>query len=122
MIHVPRPFIDGQSPGLDHAYALTSYAVQGSTHPVSTSRIDPTATRAEAYVDITRGRRANHLYLANPPSHIEGELLPRLTSPHGPCRVALRWQEPTAYESIAADLVGSDRDAPEASGPYVDLD
>jgi hypothetical protein len=52
--------------GLDHAYAVTSYAVQGATRAVSTSRIDPTATRAEAYVDITRGQAANHLYLTRP--------------------------------------------------------
>ena len=36
-----------QDVGLDHAYALTSYAVQGSTRDVSTSRVDATTTRAE---------------------------------------------------------------------------
>jgi ATP-dependent exoDNAse (exonuclease V) alpha subunit len=76
-IQVPRPFIDGPSPGLDHAYALTSYAVQGSTHPVSTSRIEPTATRAEAYVDITRGRDANYLYVTQPADTLGGETLLR---------------------------------------------
>ncbi|HMJ75481.1 MAG TPA: MobF family relaxase [Iamia sp.] len=76
-VQVPRSFIDGQPPGLDLAYALTSYAVQGATHAVSTSRIDPGATRAEAYVDITRGRTANHLYLTQPPDPLSGETLPR---------------------------------------------
>lgn len=64
--------------GIDHAYALTSYAVQGATHDTSTSRIDPTATRAETYVDITRGRQANHLYLTHAPDPLNGESLPQL--------------------------------------------
>jgi conjugative relaxase-like TrwC/TraI family protein len=67
--------------GLDHAYAVTSYAVQGATRAVSTSRIDPTATRAEAYVDITRGQTANHLYLTRPTDPIDGEALPALPPP-----------------------------------------
>ncbi|HEY8548236.1 MAG TPA: MobF family relaxase, partial [Acidimicrobiales bacterium] len=55
-IALPRSFFDEPTPaagtpvagrdvGLDHAYALTSYAVTGATHPVSTSRIDEGATR-----------------------------------------------------------------------------
>jgi hypothetical protein len=64
--------------GLDHAYAVTSFAVQGATRAVSTSRIDPTATRAEAYVDITRGQVANHLYLTRPADPLGGEALPAI--------------------------------------------
>jgi hypothetical protein len=63
--------------GIDHAYAVTSYAVTGATHAVSTSRVDETSTRAETYVDITRGREANHLYLTRPRDDIDGERLPR---------------------------------------------
>jgi hypothetical protein len=62
----PRAFIDecadpgGQRDvGIDHAYAVTSHAATGSTHAVTTSRIDEASTRAEAYVDITRGRQTN---------------------------------------------------------------
>jgi hypothetical protein len=67
--------------GLDHAYAITSYAVQGATRALSTSRIDPTATRAEAYVDITRGQTANHLYLTRPADPLDGEALPSIPPP-----------------------------------------
>jgi ATP-dependent exoDNAse (exonuclease V) alpha subunit len=84
-IDIPRSFFDhhqarsGRSEvGIDHAYALTSYAVQGSTRDVSTSRVDATATRAETYVDITRGRHANHLYLTAATDPLDGESLPRV--------------------------------------------
>ena len=76
--------------GLDHAYAVTSYAVQGATRAVSTSRIDPTATRAEAYVDITRGQAANHLYLTRPRDPLDGEALPAIPPPPIDVAVARR--------------------------------
>lgn len=84
-IDVPRGFFDHhpnrsgrREVGIDHAYALTSYAVQGSTSDVSTSRVDVTATRAETYVDITRGRLANHLYLTAATDPLDGESLPKV--------------------------------------------
>ena len=84
-IELPRCFFDHHRDrsgrhevGIDHAYALTSYAVQGSTHDVSTSRVDATATRAETYVDITRGRLANHLYLTAATDPLDGEALPKV--------------------------------------------
>jgi hypothetical protein len=89
-IDLPRSYFDEHRPtfrrrqrdlGLDHAYAVTSYAVQGATRAVSTSRIDPTATRAEAYVDITRGQTANHLYLTRPRDPLDGEALPAVPPP-----------------------------------------
>jgi ATP-dependent exoDNAse (exonuclease V) alpha subunit len=89
-IDVPRGYFDQHRTaarrrrreiGLDHAYAVTSYAVQGATRAVSTSRIDPTATRAEAYVDITRGQTANHLYLTRPRDPLDGEALPAIPPP-----------------------------------------
>ncbi len=93
-IDIPRSFFDhhptrgGRSEvGIDHAYALTSYAVQGSTRDVSTSRVDATATRAETYVDITRGRHANHLYLTAATDPLDGEALPRV--PPAPADVAV---------------------------------
>ncbi|MGB3409938.1 MAG: hypothetical protein WBA45_01970 [Microthrixaceae bacterium] len=73
--------------GIDHAYALTSYAVQGSTRSVSTSRVDATATRAETYVDITRGRDENHLCLTAATDPLDGEALPRV--PAAPADVAV---------------------------------
>jgi ATP-dependent exoDNAse (exonuclease V) alpha subunit len=86
-IDLPRSYFDHhhtagkrrqRDVGLDHAYAVTSYAVQGATRAVSTSRIDPTATRPEAYVDITRGQAANHLYLTRPRDPLDGEALPAI--------------------------------------------
>lgn len=93
-IDIPRSFFDHhRTPagrpevGIDHAYALTSYAVQGSTRDVSTSRVDSTATRAETYVDITRGRHANHLYLTAASDPLDGEALPRV--PPAPADLAV---------------------------------
>jgi ATP-dependent exoDNAse (exonuclease V) alpha subunit len=94
IIDLPRRFFDlhrttagRPEVGIDHAYALTSYAVQGSTRSVSTSRVDATATRAETYVDITRGRDENHLYLTVASDPLDGEALPRV--PPAPADVAV---------------------------------
>ena len=109
-IELPRVFFDEHDidtrghrrVGIDHAYAVTSYAVTGADHPTSTSRIDPTASRAETYVDITRGRRANHLYLTRQRDDLDGEQLPRI--PPDPLdqaiteRLAASHGERTAWE------------------------
>lgn len=101
-IDLPRTFFDHHRTGagrtevgIDHAYALTSYAVQGSTRSVSTSRVDATATRAETYVDITRGRDANHLYLTAASDPLDGEALPRVPPPPADVAVADRLQRST---------------------------
>jgi conjugative relaxase-like TrwC/TraI family protein len=87
-IDLPREFFDehrrpgGRTDvGLDHAYAVTSYAVQGATFTESTSRIDENASRSETYVDITRGRSANHLYLTRSADPLDGERLPKAPPP-----------------------------------------
>lgn len=85
-IDLPRHFFDEHAidqhgrrdVGIDHAYAVTSYAVTGATYPVSTSRIDETSSRAETYVDITRGQQANHLYLTRHRDDLDYEHLPRV--------------------------------------------
>jgi len=119
-VRVPQSFIDGPPAGLDHAYALTSYAVQGSTHPVSTSRIDPTATRAEAYVDVTRGRTANHLYLTHPPDPLGGEALPTVPPPPAEQAALRRLErsgpELTAYELATQPDTGLDKPSATADG------
>src|SRR5207249_2280086 len=86
-VDLPRSFFDEHERsdgrkvvGLDHAYAATSYAVQGATFAESTSRIDEKASRLETYVDITRGRSANHLYLTCGVDPLDGERLPRAPS------------------------------------------
>ena len=82
-VDVPRSFFDEHRDpwgrldvGLDHAYAITSYAVEGLTYDESTSHIDPRSSRPEVYVDITRGRHANHLYLTQAEDHLADERLP----------------------------------------------
>lgn len=59
--------------GIDHAYALASYAVQGSTRSVSTSRVTPPPPGPETYVVMTRGRDENHLYLTAARDPLDGE-------------------------------------------------
>ncbi len=101
-IDLPRRFFDlhrttagRPEVGIDHAYALTSYAVQGSTRSVSTSRVDATATRAETYVDITRGRDENHLYLTAASDPLDGEALPRVPAAPADAAVAERLHRST---------------------------
>src|SRR5690606_23416954 len=120
-IELPRSFFDlhrtsaGRAEvGIDHAYALTSYAVQGSTRAVSTSRVDATATRAETYVDITRGREANHLYLTAATDPLDGEALPRVPPAPADIAVAERLHrstgELTAWElAHATETAGHDQ-------------
>ena len=62
---------------------------------VSTSRVDATATRAETYVDITRGRNENHLYLTAASDPLDGEALPRVPAPPADVAVAERLHRST---------------------------
>lgn len=89
VIDLPRSFFDEhenrhgrRDVGIDHAYAVTSHGVQGATFARSTSRIDVGSTRAETYVDITRGRSDNHLFLTRAPDALDGERLPKAPPPH----------------------------------------
>jgi hypothetical protein len=66
LVDCPRRFFDRRRGGIDLAYAVTSYAVQGSTRSASTSAVTATTTRSELYVDITRGRDSNQLYASRP--------------------------------------------------------
>ena len=54
-----------------------------------------TATRAETYVDITRGRNANHLYLTAAVDPLDGEALPRVPAPPADVAVADRLHRST---------------------------
>lgn len=67
-IQVPASFIDGRKgeAGLDYSYAVTSYAVQGATFDRSTSVITPASSKAELYVDVTRGREENVVIAVRP--------------------------------------------------------
>ena len=79
-IDVPRSYFDRTRGGLDLAYAVTSYAVQGATQPASTSILTTASTRPELYVDITRGRSTNQVYATDTTADRQDEPhLPRLT-------------------------------------------
>lgn len=79
-ITLPRSFVEAHAdqrgrvrPGLDYGYALTSYAVQGATLPASSSAVTAGARRRELYVNLTRGRQDNHLFVAAPADSLAGE-------------------------------------------------
>ena len=79
-IDIPRWFVEEQADrrgrsgvGLDYGYALTSYAVQGATLPTSTSAVTAGARRRELYVNLTRGRHDNHLFIAAASDSLSGE-------------------------------------------------
>lgn len=125
-IRIPRSFFDHRRTpagrpevGIDHAYALTSYAVQGSTRDTSTSRIDATATRAEAYVDITRGRHENHLYVTAATDPLDGEALPRV--PPAPADLAVAERLHRSTGELTAWELAYPADQPVAIGRAVGI-
>ena len=106
----PASFYDKPGGGLDLAYAVTSYAVQGSTTSMSTSAITPTTSRSEMYVDITRGRHGN---LAIATEHTPPDDQPHLPNaePDLEHRIATtleRAKERTAYELASGALRRAD--------------
>jgi conjugative relaxase-like TrwC/TraI family protein len=79
-IDIPHAFVEEHAvargrtgPGLDYGYALTSYSVQGATLPASSSAVTAGARRRELYVNLTRGRHDNHLFIAAPSDSLAGE-------------------------------------------------
>jgi conjugative relaxase-like TrwC/TraI family protein len=122
VVVVPRSFFDDHrdrsgrlDAGVDHGYALTSYAVQGATFDASTSHIDENSSRAEVYVDATRGRRHNRLYATRREDPLDGEHLPK--APPVPLEATITAQlsksgEVTAWELFAdrhPDVASADR-------------
>jgi hypothetical protein len=109
-IRVPRSLFDehtdqwGRSDvGIDHAYAVTSYAVEGLTFDQSTSHVDPKSTRPEVYVDITRGRNENHVFVTRADDPLNGERLPAVPTPDVDQQLEIRLSV-TAGEPVAIDL------------------
>lgn len=125
-IRIPRAFFDDHAgrdgridAGIDHSYAVTSYAVQGATFEESTGRVDERTSRAEVYVDLTRGRQANHLYATRAEDPLDGERLPKAPPPPLDAALAIRLRasgaEVTAWELDPGALSRSERDAPAPS-------
>lgn len=78
LVRCPRRVFDR---GIDHSYAVTSYAMQGATREQSTAIVTSTTNRAELYVDVTRGRHSNQLYgtRTHTPGDDSDRHLPRLS-------------------------------------------
>lgn len=109
-IRVPRSFFDEHTDrwgrtdvGVDHAYAVTSYAVEGLTFDQSTSHVDPQSTRPEVYVDITRGRNENHVFVTRSDDLLDGEHLPAVPPPDVDRQLGSRLSV-AAGEPVAIDL------------------
>ena len=131
-VEVPRGFFDDHhdrngrlDAGLDHAYALTSYAVQGATFDASTSHVDESSSRAEFYVDMTRGREHNRLYATRREDPLDGEHLPKAPLPPLEATIAAQLAkngEITAWELAARQgRLLPERSEPERAGPVLDL-
>jgi hypothetical protein len=84
-VRIPRPYL--MAGRLDHAYARTTYGVQGATH--HTARYHPTDVSSfeEGYVAITRARDAARIYMVDGtlPDDDGDEMthLPEERRPHG---------------------------------------
>jgi conjugative relaxase-like TrwC/TraI family protein len=125
-IRVPRAFFDDHpsrdgrvDAGIDHSYAVTSYAVQGATFEESTGRVDERTSRAEVYVDLTRGRNANHLYATRAEDPLDGERLPKAPAPPLDAALAIRLRasgaEVTAWELDPDALARAEASVPARS-------
>jgi conjugative relaxase-like TrwC/TraI family protein len=113
IITCDRATFDRSNGGIDLAYAVTSYAVQGATNDVSTSAITASTSRSELYVDITRGRHHNQIY-GTRPVHDDAateldEHLPRLANELGP---TLRTR---LSRSASRTALGTDPTAPDTA-------
>ena len=77
--------------------------MQGATYDLSTSHIDEGSSRAETYVDLTRGRRANYIFATRREDTLDGEHLPKAPPPPLEATIAVRLSkgaEKTAWELI----------------------
>ncbi|HEX8101501.1 MAG TPA: MobF family relaxase [Solirubrobacteraceae bacterium] len=63
-------------PSLLHGYAMTCHVAQGMTVDISFVLADTFLTRELAYTALSRGRAANHLYLAGQPDNARAEFAP----------------------------------------------
>ena len=74
---------------------------------MSTSHIDEGSTRAEAYVDVTRGRERNDIFATRREDPLDGERLPKAPPPPLDVALGLRLARPgevTAWELAQASL------------------
>jgi conjugative relaxase-like TrwC/TraI family protein len=62
-IRIPNAYLTAGR--LEHAYARTSYGVQGATHEVARYQPTDVSSFEEGYVALTRGRRAARIYIVD---------------------------------------------------------
>jgi hypothetical protein len=107
VIDCPRAVFDRPRGGLELCYAVTSYAVQGSTREISTSVATATTTRRELYVDITRGRHDNKVYATTvAPPDDTAEHLPTIPRPLvDDLELGLRKQTPPPVAVVDPDAL-----------------
>lgn len=73
---IPASYLDAGS--LDYAYAMTVHKAQGHTCDVALVLGDDHLYREAGYTALTRGRYANHLYVADEEADIEAHAPPEL--------------------------------------------
>jgi ATP-dependent exoDNAse (exonuclease V) alpha subunit len=109
---VPANYIDqdvapGIRGGLQHAYALTTHAAEGSTYAVAVPLLTDASSRAGTYVAVTRGQFDLHAVLVRrralvpPPTD---DQLPVLTEETDALRTTARRLEADLPEQLASEV------------------
>ena len=110
-------FLDASTPRgdptLTHGYAITGHAAQGITVDRAFVLADPALSREWGYMALTRGRHANHLYVAPARALAREEYAPRDPHPPDPVAALARSLSTSRAEPMALDAVpaGPKRDA-----------
>jgi conjugative relaxase-like TrwC/TraI family protein len=68
--YLDRTALGGEAPALQHAYAVTTYCVQGTTVDRAYVMVDPSMDKQETYVATSRTREQTYLY-ATPEIQVE---------------------------------------------------
>ncbi len=104
-IVLPAAYVAGH---LDLGYAVTAHRAQGVTTDTAHVLVEPTATRENFYVSMTRGRAANHAYVILDRADHHQQPHPG-DDPHGSSRSVLTGvlqhvgAELSAHETITAE-------------------
>ena len=108
-----RGFLDARTargdPPLTHGYAITGHAAQGTTVDRAFVLADPALTQEWGYTALTRGRDANHLYLAATRSLWRDEYAPRDPEPPDPIAQLARALSTSRVQTLAIDASSVER-------------
>lgn len=105
MIRLPADYV---AESVELAYAVTAYRAQGSTVETSHAIIaSPSMSREALYVAMTRGRGANHAYVATDQAHLEEHQLAPADASSARSILARilanRGVEPSAHEVVKSE-------------------